>query len=295
MMVGQRNRLLRYNWTRAVADGVSPTRIVSAPTEPELRVMLHFTLDFEEWFDAENVKPYVDARDITHSSMYVMDQILEFLESRQIRGTFFCLGKTAQENRSLITKISDHGHEVASHGWSHTLLTKLSREQTFDELSKTKALLEDLTGTEIVGYRSPCFSYNEHVDDCLEETGHRYTSMRISASLHDRYRQQYASSGKLVDFALPVVRLGRFSFPASGGGWFRLFPTTIQRLLLRAADTDHAVFYCHPWDFDANQPRLAAPWTVRFRHTVNVRTSFGKLAKLDFDRRPLRELLNDSS
>ena len=83
---------------------------------------LHFTLDLEEWFDAENVRPYVNGQNLTHSSMYVVDALLDFLEKRAIRGTFFCLGKTANHNKNLIRKIAAHKHEIASHGWSHILL-----------------------------------------------------------------------------------------------------------------------------------------------------------------------------
>ena len=114
---------------------------------------LHFTLDLEEWFDAENIRPYVDSRLKNHSSLYVVDRILEFLDCKKVRGTFFCLGKTAQKNKHLISTIASLGHEIASHGWSHRLLNDLSREETYSELADTKALLEDLSGKLVIGYR----------------------------------------------------------------------------------------------------------------------------------------------
>ena len=254
---------------------------------------LHFTLDLEEWFDAENIKPYVDGQDSAHSSMYVVEQVLEFLERKGVRGTFFCLGKTAKENRDLIATIASHKHEIASHGWSHTLLDKLSRRETLRELADTKALLEDLSGSPVIGYRSPCFSQNEFIYQCLQETGHEYTSMQISASYHDRYKAGSHIDNPLVDFPLPVARIGGLSFPATGGGWFRLFPVFLQKRLIINANNDHAVFYCHPWDFDPNQPRLNAPMFVRFRHLANVKRSFSKLDELSFDPRSLGDVFNE--
>ena len=253
---------------------------------------LHFTLDLEEWFDAENIRPYVKAHQKNHSSMYVIEKVLAFLDDRNVKGTFFCLGKTARENEDLIKSIASRGHEIASHGWSHTLLQDLSQEETYRELADTKALLEDMSGKAVTGYRSPCFSQNEYIFEALQDTDHKYTSMQISAFYHDRYRQNRATASPLVDFALPVARISGLSIPATGGGWFRAFPTAVQKRLVRMANCDHPVFYCHPWDFDPNQPQLDAPFRVRIRHLVNVKRSFSKLNDLSFDSRSLGELLN---
>ena len=136
-------------------------------------------MDVEDWFHCENLKPYLPPSIPSHSSLYVLDMIIDLLSKQEAKGTFFFLGETAKKYPSWVKKLSEKGHEIASHGWSHELFHNLGKEQTLIELKKSKDLLEDQTGNEILGFRSACFSQNEWIEETLIELGFKYTSMGI--------------------------------------------------------------------------------------------------------------------
>lgn len=250
-----------------------------------------FTCDVEEWYHAENIKQYVQIDKKKHSSLSYLDNILEFLEQKSAFGTFFVLGSVAQSNPNLVKKIHSSGHEIASHGMSHELLGTMDLYQTRRELCESKEILEQLISEEVVGFRSPCFSSNVYLENVLVDAGYRYTSNGIRASFHSRYSRQLEKQALLHDFELPVCRIGRLSIPATGGGWFRLFPSLFQRILVSFVETEPVVFYCHPWDFDPKQPIQKVPNLQRFRHSVNSSKSMRKLEGFDWERTRLKDLL----
>ena len=85
---------------------------------------------------------------------------------------------------------------------------------------------------------------------------------------------------------MPVttLRLLNRNLPSSGGGYFRLLPYAVSRWMLRKVnreDRESAVFYFHPWEIDAEQPRIAGiDAKTRFRHYVNIPRNEDKLRQL---------------
>lgn len=255
-----------------------------------MNTKLVFTIDVEDWFHSENIAPHIGARNVSHSSMYIMDMLLEYLAAEEIRGTFFFLGVIAKDYPELVKKVGGAGHEVASHGWDHKLINKMNASELETDLKKTSTILEDLVGEKIVGYRSPCFSQSEYLLSTLIELGYIYTSMGIESSFHDRYRNNLLEESALRDFALPVAKFYKYRIPATGGGWFRAFPQVLQKLLIHRANTDPNVFYCHPIDFDSNLPSMGyVPLTKRLRQKINISQSFQKLGKFEFAKFTLRD------
>ena len=116
---------------------------------------LVFTMDCENWSDSENIKPYVSSKKILHSSFHVMDKVLKFLDNRNIKGTFFFLGTLAEKNKSLVQEIHISGHEIANHGWDHTLLENLTKKETDIDIKKSTNAIESIIGDKVFGYRSP--------------------------------------------------------------------------------------------------------------------------------------------
>jgi len=101
---------------------------------------------------------------------------------------------------------------------------------------------------------------------------------------------------RLVEFPPTTVRLLGQNIPASGGGYFRLYPYALSRWLLRRvneSDGEPAIFYLHPWEVDPEQPRVDAGWRSRFRHYNNLAKCEGRLRRLlaDFQFAPAREVL----
>jgi polysaccharide deacetylase family protein (PEP-CTERM system associated) len=192
--------------------------------------------------------------------------------------------------------MSEQGHEVASHGWSHVRVTQQGPAEFRQDVVRTKALLEDTTGCAVIGYRAASYSIgadNLWALDVLQETGHRYSSS-IYPIKHDLYGMPDAprfafhpNDDHFVEFPVTTVRIGNKNLPCGGGGWFRLVPYAGMRWAMRrvnAVDRAAVIFYFHPWEIDPAQPRQQKldPKT-RFRHYLN-------LARME---KRLRRLLSD--
>ena len=106
-----------------------------------------------------------------------------------ITATFFCLGWVAERFPQLIKEIHFQGHEIASHGYNHRMITSMSHEEFREDVRKSKAILEDLIGERIFGYRAPSYSITRQTLWALEilaEEGYLYDSS-IFPIHHDRY------------------------------------------------------------------------------------------------------------
>ena len=252
---------------------------------------LVFTIDVEEWFHAENICKHV--YDKSHSSIGLLYNLLEILEVKNARGTFFWLSDVAVKNKRVLEDVVGAGHEIASHGIDHTLLTNLSEFETRQQLYKSKAILEDMTGEEILGFRSPCFSANKYLESQLLFSGYKYTSNGMHVTGHDRYGDRAAKNTTgLPDFELPTIKACGLSLPVTGGGYFRLFPAQFQKRLMRYSVAKPKVFYCHPWDFDERQPVLnGLSITKKFRHYVGIKSALQKVEKFNFTNKTLSEFL----
>jgi len=161
------------------------------------------------------------------------------------------------------------------------------------DVLRTKAILEDLVGTRVIGYRAPSYSIdarNLWALDVLQETGHEYSSS-IYPIRHDLYGMPDAPrfafrfrAGGLLELPVTTVRLGERNLPCGGGGFFRLLPYPLFRGALRRVnrlDCQPGIFYFHPWEVDPDQPRVAnAPLKSRFRHYVNLSTMERRLEQL---------------
>lgn len=230
-------------------------------------------------------------------------RILDLCDRRRTRATFFTLGWIAERKPSLIREVVARGHEIASHGYDHRKVFELTPEEFRADVAKTKCTLEDVAGVEVTGYRAPGFSLDARTPwayDILGETGHVYSSSSHPIA-HDHYgdkrgrREPHLRNGVIEAPVATVEMLGR-RIPC-GGGWFRAAPYAFAATLIRraAATIDGpAIFYFHPWEIDADQPRItAAPAKSKFRHYLNLDRMEGKLDRLlsDFEWRRVDESL----
>jgi polysaccharide deacetylase family protein (PEP-CTERM system associated) len=253
------------------------------------------TIDVEDYFQVSAFAPYIrrdewDAREcrVEHN----VGRILELLAARDTRATFFTLGWIAERYPQLVRRIVENGHELASHGYGHQRASDLSEEEFRQDITRAKGLLEDISGTPVLGYRAPSFSIgtgNLWALDALARTGHRYSSS-IYPIKHDHYgmpdspRFAYKLASGLLEVPVTTVRMLNRNLPSSGGGYFRLLPYSVSRWLLRRVnqqDREAAVFYFHPWEIDVDQPRIAGiDAKTRFRHYVNIPRMDGRLQQL---------------
>lgn len=260
------------------------------------RVEHIFSVDVEEYFQVSAFDRFVDRRDWPSMPSRVegaVDRLLELLDRHGATGTFFTLGCVAERHPMLVRQIAAGGHEIASHGWSHRRVTALSPSQFRDELSRSKSVLEDITGQEVIGFRAPSFSIGAGESwafDVLIEEGYRYDSS-VFPVRRPGYGDRSArttpfivarESGELLELPLATLQLLGLRIPAAGGGYLRHFPFAVVRGAVRAHATrgESAMLYVHPWEIDHEQPRLPVPALTRIRHYGGLRRTLPRLARL---------------
>ena len=219
-------------------------------------------------------------------------RLLDLFAKKEVKSTFFVLGWVAERYPDLIKEIHSQGHEVASHGYAHKRVILLSRDEFLQDVKRSKNHLEDLLGEQIIGYRAPSFSIgysNEWAFEVLAELGFKYSSSTYPVK-HDLYgtpdwpRFAYNRPENIIEIPIPTLRLMGKQIPIGGGGYFRLYPYKLTQKLvskyLRQEKQPYS-FYFHPWEIDADQPRLKnAPLKSRFRHYVNLHRTEAKLIRL---------------
>lgn len=241
------------------------------------------------------------------------DQILGLFDECNTKATFFTLGWVAERYPALIKKIVAQGHELASHGYSHIRVTQQDPKSFREDVVKTRALLEDISGRRVRGYRAASYSINASnlwAMDVLKEAGYEYSSS-IYPVKHDIYgmpdspRFPYHHQGnELLEIPISTYRIMQKNYPCGGGGYFRLYPYALSRWAIKTINSVEqrpCVFYFHPWEIDPEQPRQSGlSLKTRFRHYLNLRNMQTRLRALmrDFswdrmDRVYLKNLQND--
>jgi peptidoglycan-N-acetylglucosamine deacetylase len=242
-----------------------------------------FTLDLEDHHPQPNPAPRYP--EITY-------KILDFLSDRQVKGTFFVLGELAERHPELIRTIHRQGHEIAFHTYAHVPLTRENPERFREQTQRSKAFLEDLTGTEVIGFRAPIFSLTPvtlWALPILQELGFRYTSSVLPLR-HPLYgfpgapQQPFRWKDSLVELPVPVARIGPLFLPYLGGVYMRYLPDFLLVRLLRGQDAGTALWtYCHPYDFDPEEKFVVireATALVSLVLWLNRRNTFRTVAKI---------------
>jgi polysaccharide deacetylase family protein (PEP-CTERM system associated) len=254
------------------------------------------TVDVEDYFQVQAFAHCIDRSSWDAIPCRIeanMERILDQFARAGVRATFFTLGWVADRHPKVVQEIVAAGHELASHGYGHELVHSLTPEAFREDLRRAKGVLEDRGGVPVTGYRAPTFSIgprNPWAFDMIEETGHRYSSS-IYPVKHDLYgvpdapRFPYRpSAGSLLEIPMTTVQLAGRNMPIAGGGYFRLVPYTLFRFALRRFHRQEraaGVFYFHPWEIDAAQPRIRQAGRMsRFRHYVNIRAVPRRLDRL---------------
>ena len=259
---------------------------MSAPETPHL--LNAFSVDVEDYFQVEAFAGAVSRSDWEGFEPRVESntrRVLELLDRNQVKATFFVLGWVAERFPGLVREIVSQKHELGAHGYDHRPVTELTREEFRRDIAKSKRILEDLVGTEVVGYRAPTYSIVRKTLwalDILLEEGYRYDSS-IFPIVHDRYgipsatrfpgvvRQNGSSS--LFEFPISTVRILGGNLPFVGGGYLRQYPMRFILWGMRRVNTverQPVIVYVHPWEMDPDQPDLSVGAISRLRHYRNL-------------------------
>ena len=254
------------------------------------------TCDVEDYFQVSAFESVIDRKDWPDFDCRIprnMDRILAHFADANATGTFFILGWVAREYPEIVRRVVSQGHEVASHGMYHKRVWQQAPEEFLDDVVSARRLLEDIAGVEVTGYRAPSWSIGNRTPwahEMLAEAGYQYSSS-IYPARHDlghtpdTPQEPHVVDGTgILEIPVSVVSIGGQRIPASGGGFFRLFPLSVSDWLIRrarSATRSPYIFYFHPWEIDPGQPRVGGlSLKTRFRHYFNLEKTEARLVKI---------------
>jgi polysaccharide deacetylase family protein (PEP-CTERM system associated) len=255
-----------------------------------------FSIDVEDWFhilDLPSTPAISEWGQLPSRVEKNFLQLLDIIGERNVQTTCFFLGWVGERFPHLVREARARGHEIASHGYSHELVYRMTPVQFLHDASKAKRILEDVSGSAVSGYRSSGFSVTKDTPwffDTLMEAGYRYDSSvfpaprghgGIATKQYAPYRVSDDRNG-LVEF--PVTVAGVFGRPVCffGGGYLRLFPYFVVKRMARKVIQEGrpVVFYVHPREIDPAHPRLPMNLARKFKSYVNLSTTEGKIRRL---------------
>jgi polysaccharide deacetylase family protein (PEP-CTERM system associated) len=266
-----------------------------------------FSVDLEEYFQVHAFEGIVKRGewDVIPSRVELGTlRLLDLLERTGNRATFFTLGWIADRHPDLLRRISEAGHEIASHGYGHRRLTEMTPAEFRADLRRSRRSLVSATGKPVLGYRAPMFSLvpgMEWVFDILVDEGFVYDSslfpIRRSgygfAGVNPEIHYIERPGGRLLEIPMTTTVVAGVRLPAAGGGWFRQLPYGLTRSGFRRCEKQGTpgMFYIHPWELDPDQPRIPVPVIQRIRHYRGLRRIESRLERLlrDFSFTSVRE------
>ncbi len=282
-------------------SGISCNRVPysrgQVSVKSEVVLINAISIDVEDYFQVSGFEAAVSRSDWDHYPSRVVEntrRILRIFDEHSVRATFFVLGWVAEKFPFLVREIDNAGHEIGSHSYWHRLIYQLTPAEFREDLRRSKQVLEEIISKPVTSYRAPSFSITRHslwALDILVEEGIVFDSS-IFPTRHDRYGIPNAvreihpletSAGTLWEFPMSVVKLPGATIPASGGGYFRLYPYSFTKRLLSQINRSGRplMFYLHPWEIDPQQPVVrGSSFASRKRHRINLRSTESRLRRL---------------
>lgn len=266
------------------------------------------TIDFEDWYQGLEI-PHSEWTGFEDRLVSAGRRLLAILDDAGVHATFFVLGYAAERNPALVREIAAAGHEIATHGYSHTLVYTQTPPVFREEMRRAIGLLEDHGGQPVLGHRAPFFSITKASLWALEilgELGIRYDSsifpvLNYRYGIADAPRWPYpiaTGNGELIEFPISTWKLFNRNVPVAGGAYFRIYPYAVTRRAFRAINRQGhaAVFYLHPWELDPDHPHIPLPKRIALTHYFNLGATERRLRRLlrDFSFAPMKKVLNVS-
>ena len=222
------------------------------------------TFDIEEWYLE---KVLHDGRDFKYKQFdETFYKVLDELDKRDIKATFFCVGQLAVEFPQVIREIVMRGHEVGCHSNKHTWLNKMTEKQLQDDTSDAIHALADVAGQKVVSFRAPAFSItkdNKWAINVLAECG-----IENDASIFPTNRDFGGYKGfpqdtpciishdgaMLKEYPICLTSILGKELAYSGGGYFRLLPYRFISKTIKKRD--YNICYFHLADLIPEQKKM---------------------------------------
>jgi polysaccharide deacetylase family protein (PEP-CTERM system associated) len=255
-----------------------------------------FSVDVEDWFHILDVpsSPAVSEWDgLPSRAERNFLRLLDLFGESNVRVTCFFLGWVAQKFPHLVREAGRRGHEIASHGYAHLLAYEAGPRAFHEDAVRSRAILEDIAGHKVRGYRSAGFSVTETVPwffEKLAESGYQYDSSVFPArrghgGLPNGRLEPHVvstSAGSIVEFPVTVASVIGRPMCFFGGGYLRLSPLPLVRAMARRVLSEGrpVIFYVHPREIDPRHPRLPMSRVRAFKSYVNLSGAEAKLRSL---------------
>jgi peptidoglycan-N-acetylglucosamine deacetylase len=225
------------------------------------------TFDIEEWYVYELYPKGGKAYYIPIING-CLTRLLDFLDERNTRATFFCLGIMAISHPQIVKQIAERGHEIGCHSNKHILLNQMSPEQFREDTFQAIDSLQNLLGEKIEMYRAPAFSIEATTRWALEilvENGVKYDCSVFPGKLQPRgvalQERNFPSlintpSGIIYEFPLSYSTVWSKQLVFQAVVIFRFFPYALIRSLTQKSE--YNMTYFHVRDFDSQQKRVCS-------------------------------------
>lgn len=255
------------------------------------------SVDVEEWFHIpaglDNILTFGQWDSAPQRIQHVLPKMLDIFDQNHIKSTFFFLGWIAEKHPDLVKETLKRGHEVATHGYAHKLIYNQTPVEFDSDIYKAKAIIENITGKSVNGYRAPGFSITPQTEwafDILAKHGIKYDSSIFPGKRflghYDRFDKVpvivKTATNDIIEFPQTIVDFGIFKLSCFGGGYFRLFPKAVFIKMARVIEKTNRplILYIHPRDIDKDQPHIEFPLLKKFRHYVNISKTEQKLVDI---------------
>jgi polysaccharide deacetylase family protein (PEP-CTERM system associated) len=261
----------------------------------------YLSIDVEDYYhyvpDGEALRKRYDLPSNLRKNL---NTLLDEFERRKAKATFFMLGCVAKHLREEIARIVADGHELASHGNSHTAILNQNRKRFREDIRRAKQTLEDIAGASVIGYRAPIFSITEQTLwalDELRDEGFLYDSSvcpvkNFAYGIIDAPEQPHRLTNGMIEVPLSITRLLGYRFMVAGGFYLRAYPMWFYRMLLRLRSGElPLVLYLHPWEWEDKRFNLwdmgvehpylrERPWLMKRIVTWNRHKAWGRYQSL---------------
>jgi polysaccharide deacetylase family protein (PEP-CTERM system associated) len=253
------------------------------------------TVDVEEWYDVNYLSANRSLIDTNISRVKENTaEILKALEESGSKATFFVLGSIAEKHPELIRSIARAGHEIGCHSYRHSLIYDETPKTFQENLQRAAAILSDLAGQKISGFRAPSCSITEQCAwalDVLCECGFQYDSSIFPIPNYmygvkhfpvHPCRITTSAGNRLIEIPPQVMEFGRLRIPFGGGIYLRLLPTFLHRkfISLTHARGRSYMLYFHPSDIDKVHMHMELSLKERLFNDIGRRSGRKKIMNL---------------
>lgn len=256
------------------------------------------TFDIEDWWVYEYYK-LGNSSDYLPRLNWYLNEILDLLDERGFKATFFCLGEVANKYPNIIKLIAEREHHIGCHSYSHRFWGTAKPKEVEEDTRIALDVIENIIGKKVTAYRAPAFSISEKnkwILGILAENGIKYDCSIFPANRRfggfTNFSQSIPSvidyqGIKVREFPMSITKVWGKEVAYSGGGYFRLFPYSKIKAIVEKSG--YVMTYFHIKDFDKDQKQRYASFQGEsapinfFKSYYGLKGNFSKFKKFISD------------